>query len=61
MSEPYVDRTNIVARYKERKIGKNIMLFGKDVEADANSRSNTRLMYDGDMLIHQDMLVSLFF
>jgi actin-related protein 5 len=57
MSTPYIDRTNIVARYKERKIGKNILLFGRDVEADANSRSNTRLMYDGDMLIHQDMLV----
>lgn len=57
MPTPFIDRTNIVAKYKERKINKNILLFGRDVEADSNSRSNTRLMFDGDLLVHQDLLV----
>ncbi|EIW73296.1 hypothetical protein TREMEDRAFT_59461 [Tremella mesenterica DSM 1558] len=56
MSTPHVDRLNVIARYKERKLGKNIVLFGKDVEADANSRSNVRQMFDGDLLIHGDLL-----
>lgn len=60
MSEPYIDRTNIIARFKERKYGRNIMLFGRDCDADANSRSNIRAMHDGDLLIQGDMLVSLF-
>lgn len=60
-SEPYIDKNNLIARYKERKVGKNIMLFGKDVEADSNSRSNVRSMFDGDMLIHADIMVSLNF
>ena len=58
MNEPYVDRLNLVSRYKERKYGKNIMLFGRDAEADANARSNIRQMFDGDLLLHVDMLVS---
>ena len=59
MSTPYVDSPNVIARYRERKIGKNMLLFGNYVDADANSRSNTRNMFDGDLLIHGDLLVSL--
>jgi hypothetical protein len=51
----------MMARYKERKVGKNIMLFGKDVEADSNSRSSIRSMFDGDMMIHGEILVCLSF
>ena len=58
MPEPYIDKVNIVARYKERKQGRTTLLFGRDTEADANSRSNARQLFDGDMLIHGDMLVS---
>lgn len=50
----------MVSRYKERKFGKNILLFGGDTDADANSRSNARSMFDGDLLIQGDMLVSSF-
>lgn len=35
------------------------MLFGRDIEADANSRSNGRSMFDGDLLVHGDVLVCL--
>ena len=57
MSTPYIDRTNIIARYRERKQGRNVVLFGADTEADANSRSNIRGMFDGDLLVHVDLLV----
>lgn len=57
MSTPYIDNPNVIARYRERKIGKNMLLFGNYVDADANSRSNTRNMFDGDLLIHGDLLV----
>ena len=33
------------------------MLFGKEVDADSNSRSSIRSMFDGDMLIHSEILV----
>lgn len=59
-SAPYIDRINMVSRYKERKFGKNVLLFGGDTDADANSRSNARSMFDGDLLIQGDMLVSSF-
>lgn len=59
-STPYIDRINMVSRYKERKFGKNVLLFGGDTDADANSRSNARSMFDGDLLIQGDMLVSSF-
>jgi actin-related protein 5 len=58
MSTPWIDRPNVVSRYRDRKVGRNTLLFGQDVEVDANSRSNGRSMYDGDMLIHSDLLVS---
>lgn len=58
MKTPYIDRTNVVARYRDRKLGRNTLLFGNDIEVDANSRSNGRSMFDGDMLIHADLMVT---
>lgn len=58
MDTPYIDRPNIVSRYRERKIGRNTLLFGADCEVDANSRSQGRSMFDGDLLIHGDLTVS---
>ena len=58
MSTPYIDRLNTISRYKERKLGRNLLLFGRDVEVDANSRSNARQMFDGDLLVQPDLLVS---
>lgn len=57
MDVPYIHRPNVVARYRERKNGRNMMLFGRDVEIDANSRSNGKSMFDGDLLVHSDLLV----
>jgi len=58
MAEPYIDKTNAIARYKDKKSGKQVMLFGNDVEADSASKTNIRQMFDGDLLVHQDLLVS---
>lgn len=57
MESPYIVRPNVVARYRERKLGRNTLLFGNDIEVDANSRSNGRTMFDGDILVHGDLLV----
>jgi hypothetical protein len=59
MAEPYVDRTNQVSKFREKKIGKHIMLFGKDTEVDTTARSSARPMFDGDLLIQGDVLVSV--
>jgi hypothetical protein len=58
MSDPYVNRPNVIARYKEKKFGRQYMLFGQDGDVDAMSRSSQRTMYDGDLLIQGDLLVS---
>jgi actin-related protein 5 len=58
MSDPYVDRPNVISRYKEKKFGRQYMLFGKDCDVDAASRSSGRTMFDGDLLIQGDLLVS---
>lgn len=57
MKTPYIDRTNVISRYKDKKHARQLLLFGKDCDVDAASRSNGRYMYDGDMLIQGDLLV----
>ena len=57
MSTPYIDRLNVISKYKERKIGRNVLLFGRDSESDSMARSSTKQMYDGDILVHADVLV----
>jgi actin-related protein 5 len=61
MSDPYIDRPNMVSRYKEKKFGRQYMLFGKDGDVDAMSRSSQRAMFDGDLLIQADILVRILF
>jgi len=57
MSDPYIDRPNMVSRYKEKKFGRQYMLFGKDGDVDAMSRSSQKAMFEGDLLIQADILV----
>lgn len=59
MAEPYIDRANMVARYRDKKFGRQVLLFGKDVETDSGAKGNIRQMFDGDLLVQQDILVSL--
>jgi actin-related protein 5 len=57
MSDPFIDRPNMVSRYKEKKFGRQYMLFGKDGDVDAMSRSSQKAMFEGDLLIQADILV----
>jgi hypothetical protein len=59
MKTPYIDRPNVISRYKDKRYARQFMLFGKDCDVDAASRSNGRFMYDGDMLLQGDLLVGL--
>lgn len=58
MATPYIDRPNVISRYKDKRYARQLLLFGKDCDVDATSRSNGRTMFDGDMLIQGDLLVS---
>lgn len=58
MATPYIDRANVISRYKDKKYARQLMLFGKDCDVDAASRSNGRYMFDGDLLIQGDLIVS---
>jgi actin-related protein 5 len=48
----------MVARYRDKKYGRQVLLFGKDVETDSGAKGNIRQMFDGDLLVQQDILVS---
>lgn len=49
---------NIIARFKERKSNKNVLLFGDSVELDSTARSQARTPWEGDILVNFDALVS---
>jgi actin-related protein 5 len=53
---PYVS-TNVVAKYKDRKNGKQLLLFGQAVEADSASRLAMKTPWEGDVLCNSEALV----
>jgi len=50
---------NIVSKYKERKAGKQLLLFGDAVDAEGGARSQAKTPWEGDVLLNFDALVSL--
>ena len=48
---------NIVARYRERKAQKPILLAGAECYADATSKTNLKTPFDGDLLCNSDAMV----
>lgn len=50
--------TNVVAKYKERKGNKPILVFGDAVEVDTTAKSQIRYPWEGDVLLNFDALVS---
>jgi hypothetical protein len=50
---------NQAARYRERKNNKQILLFGRDVEAESASRLAAKPAWEGDILSNPDVLVCL--
>jgi Actin len=50
---------NIVSKYKERKAGRQLLLFGDAVDAEGGARSQAKTPWEGDVLLNFDALVSL--
>ena len=49
---------NIVSKYKERKAGKQLLLFGDAVDTEGGARSQAKTPWEGDVLLNFDALVS---
>jgi len=50
---------NIVSKYKERKAGRQLLLFGDAVDAEGGARSQANAPWEGDVLLNFDALVGL--
>ena len=53
---PYV-AINAVAKYKERKNNKLLLLFGEAIDAENGAKGQTRTPWEGDVLLNFDALV----
>lgn len=49
---------NVVARYKDRKSNRPVLIFGEGVEFDSGARSQARTPWEGDVLLNFDAMVS---
>ncbi|KAI0286426.1 actin-like ATPase domain-containing protein [Russula brevipes] len=47
---------NIVSKFKERKAGKQLLLFGDAVDAEGGARSQAKTPWEGDVLLNFDAL-----
>lgn len=54
---PY-ERTNVAARFKDRRTNRPVLLFGDSVDADSGGRAQARYPWEGDVLLNFDALVS---
>ena len=50
---------NAVAKFKERKQGRQLLLFGDAIDAESGARGQLRTPWEGDVLLNFDALVSL--
>jgi actin-related protein 5 len=48
---------NAVAKYKERRTNKPLLLFGEAIDAESGAKSQTRTPWEGDVLLNFDALV----
>ena len=49
---------NAVAKYKERKTNKPLLLFGEAIDVESGARGQARTPWEGDVLLNFDALVS---
>ncbi|KAF4605659.1 Nuclear actin-protein involved in chromatin remodeling [Pleurotus pulmonarius] len=47
---------NVVAKYKERKSNKPLLLFGEGIDAESGARSQAKMPWEGDVLLNFDAL-----
>lgn len=48
---------NVVAKYKERKNNKPLLLFGDGIDAESGAKGQARTPWEGDVLLNFDALV----
>jgi len=48
---------NVVAKYKERKYNKPLLLFGEAIDAESGAKSQARSPWEADVLLNFDALV----
>jgi actin-related protein 5 len=49
---------NIIAKYRDRRTNRPILLFGEAVEAETGAKSQAKTPWEGDVLLNFDALVS---
>ena len=49
---------NMVAKYKERRTNKPLLLFGEGIDVEGGARSQAKTPWEGDVLLNFDALVS---
>jgi actin-related protein 5 len=49
---------NIVSKYKERRAGRQLLLFGDAIDTEGGARSQAKTPWEGDVLLNFDALVS---
>src|ERR1700685_461075 len=49
--------SNAIAKYKERKFNKPLLLFGEAIDSESGAKSQTRTPWEGDVLLNFDALV----
>ena len=50
---------NVMARYKERKTNKPLLLFGDGIEVESGAKAQAKYPWEGDVLLNFDALVSI--
>jgi actin-related protein 5 len=48
---------NTIAKYKERKYNKPLLLFGSGIDAESGAKGQARTPWEGDVLLNFDALV----
>jgi len=49
--------SNVVAKYKERKFNKPLLLFGEAIDSESGAKGQARTPWEGDVLLNFDALV----
>ena len=49
---------NTVAKYKERKTNRPLLLFGDAIDSESGARAHAKTPWEGDVLLNFDALVS---
>lgn len=55
-SRPYTG-INAVAKYKERRNNKPLLLFGEGIDSESGAKGQARTPWEGDVLLNFDALV----